>query len=168
MTKEAPQVSAPFAAQQLIARLGKSEDVVKIGPATGLLTAQANHLTNQLEKLGVQLTMGQLQKLEAGERENYKKEILKADRAKVLLYWGSVEVARLPDRIVLKFEADGPVKIVGTGMLKNDGLGDHLSLGLRSTKQSVHLSIVSIYGVIENREQDAETVRIVITPYAIW
>lgn len=168
VTKESSPVSAPFAAQQLISRLSGSDDTVKIGPTTGLLSDAVTGLTNKLKKLGVELTSEQLRTLENNDRENYKKEILKVDRMKVLMYSGSVYISRGPKGVLLKFEAEGPVKLVGTGLLKQEGLGDHLGLALQGDNPSVNLISVSMYGVVETRSESSNTVQVVITPYAAW
>jgi hypothetical protein len=166
LTKEAPPISPPFAAQQLIGRIKKLDDTVKLGPATGLFSSDVGRLTNELSRLGVQLTQEQLQKLEQADRENYRKEVLKADRAKAIMYWGPISVAQTDKGIVLTFDCKGPVTVMATGLLKSEGLGDHLSLAIQTP--DVRLGAVTLYGVIETREQDGDTAKIVLTPYAIW
>ena len=167
LTKEAPPVSAPYAAQQLIGRLAKSDDTVVIGLLTGV-SANTLSLTNQLKTFGVELTVDQLKQLEKADREHYNKEVLKADRAKVLFYSGAVDLARTQEGLVISFESQGPTRLVARGLLKREGLGDHLSLAIQSSAQPVHLVLVSLYGVIETREESADALQLVITPYAIW
>jgi len=168
LTKQAPVVSAPYAAQQLIDRLAKSEETIKISPGTGLFFGKKARLSNELAELGVKLLPDQVDALTNGERESYRKEVLKAERSKVLLYWGAVAIEREDTNTFVSFKTEGPIAVSGRGLLRNDGLGDHLSLAAHSTKENIRLSAVWLYGVIETRKGGPSSVQLIFTPYAIW
>jgi hypothetical protein len=166
--KEAPRISAPYAAQQLIPRLKESDDTVKVGAVTSQSSAQAVRLIDQLKRGGVHLTDEQIAKLEAADRERYLREVLKADRVKVLMYWGPIELRKAGEDVVVGFTENGPIRVSGQGRLNADGLGDHLNLGLRINAPIVRLGAAALYGLIETRSLASNSVDLVFTPYAIW
>lgn len=165
--KEAPPVSAPFAAQRLITQFGKSVDAVKINAFTAATSRKATSLTNDLMTFGVELTVDQLRQLDEGERKHYMKQMLKVDRARIIFFRGSVVISRGKAETSFTIRAFGPMEFFGTGVLKPSAFGDHLSLGVQSTKPEITMG-TSLYGVIETSTTTSNLVEATITPYAMW
>ncbi|HEV7925055.1 MAG TPA: hypothetical protein VGR14_06860 [Verrucomicrobiae bacterium] len=162
----APQVSAPYAAGQLINAMHKSENVVRLNTA-GL--SQSNYIVTIASQNGVTLTEDQRQKLSEADHQRYEKDILKGDKPSLFFYEGPVKIVRGTNTTELVFDIAGVMPLHCKGLLKSEFLHQHLALAVAYAHPESEIASIKVYGFIEERRHaQPDRLEVDITPYAIW
>jgi hypothetical protein len=166
VVKSAPEISASFAATELIKRFDGLTNTLKWGVINAFGTGSSDIFVAVLEKRGLKFTGEQLEQLHIADKKNYENDLKAVTSRQIVFYDGVATIKKDGAKFWLEINRDGPVKMTARGILHKESMQDSMIIARETEGQLGLIKMMLFLDTVERNQAGDFTFR--FTPYVIW